>query len=65
MYVDTISIFINNIVFFTYRYNVRWYAAPIRIQKLILILLQKGQRAFGLNSMGGFFTALLHCFATV
>ncbi|XP_025270299.1 uncharacterized protein LOC109610336 [Camponotus floridanus] len=45
-------------------YNVCWYTAPLHIQKLILFLLQRGNKAFGL-SIGGLFIASLECFATL
>lgn len=47
-----------------YRYNVPWYQAPLHIQKLILFLLQRGNKAFTLN-IGGLFTLSLECFASV
>ncbi|XP_032666680.1 odorant receptor 4-like [Odontomachus brunneus] len=53
----------NNPIFVT-AYNVRWYAAPIHIQKLILFLLQRNKKIFGLN-VGGLFTASLECFSTL
>ncbi|KAL6260674.1 hypothetical protein P5V15_008194 [Pogonomyrmex californicus] len=53
----------NNHVFFTV-YNVRWYIAPLHVQKLILFLLQIGNKAFGLN-VGGLFVASLNCFASL
>ncbi|XP_019697072.1 uncharacterized protein LOC105183324 isoform X2 [Harpegnathos saltator] len=39
-------------------YNIRWYIAPLHIQKMILFLLQKGTKAFTLN-LGGLFVASL------
>ncbi|XP_011860671.1 PREDICTED: uncharacterized protein LOC105557890 isoform X2 [Vollenhovia emeryi] len=52
----------NNI--FTTAYNVRWYKAPLHAQKLILFLLQMGNKAFGLN-VGGLFVASINCFASL
>ncbi|KYN38992.1 hypothetical protein ALC56_06418, partial [Trachymyrmex septentrionalis] len=49
---------------FVHRYNVRWYIAPLHIQKMILFLLQIGNKAFGLH-IGGLFVASLNCFASV
>ncbi|RLU21176.1 hypothetical protein DMN91_005549 [Ooceraea biroi] len=43
----------NNRIFDT-AYNVQWYAASVRIQKMILFLLQRGSKAFNLN-LGGLF----------
>ncbi|XP_011860675.1 PREDICTED: uncharacterized protein LOC105557895 [Vollenhovia emeryi] len=43
----------NNHVFST-AYNVRWYTAPLSIQKLILFVLQRGSKSFGIN-IGGLF----------
>ncbi|XP_011634420.2 uncharacterized protein LOC105425378 [Pogonomyrmex barbatus] len=45
-------------------YNIQWYLAPLNIQKLILILIQRGNKNFGLN-VGGLFLASLECFATL
>ncbi|XP_011861493.1 PREDICTED: uncharacterized protein LOC105558425, partial [Vollenhovia emeryi] len=45
----------NNHVFST-AYNVRWYTAPLSIQKLILFVLQRGSKSFGIN-IGGLFIA--------
>ncbi|EZA51610.1 hypothetical protein X777_08793 [Ooceraea biroi] len=45
-------------------YNASWYLAPIRIQKLILFLLQRSNKIFTL-SVGGLFTASLECFTTL
>lgn len=48
------------------RYNVQWYIAPLRIQKLILFLLQRGTKAFEhLVVIGGLFVGSLEGFATV
>ncbi|XP_072756736.1 uncharacterized protein [Anoplolepis gracilipes] len=49
---------------FTVAYNVRWYMAPLHIQRLILLLVQRGNKTFGLN-IGGLFVASLQCFATL
>ncbi|XP_067209658.1 odorant receptor 22c-like [Linepithema humile] len=53
----------NNNVYVT-AYKVRWYTALLHIQKLILFLLQRGNKAFGLN-VGGLFVASLECFSTL
>ncbi|XP_072756967.1 uncharacterized protein [Anoplolepis gracilipes] len=45
-------------------YNVCWYTASLYIQKLIILLLQRGNKNFGLN-VGGLFIASLECFATL
>ncbi|XP_011636415.2 uncharacterized protein LOC105426738 [Pogonomyrmex barbatus] len=49
---------------FSTAYNVRWHNAPLRIQKLILFLLQMGNKTFGLN-VGGLFMASLSCFTSL
>ncbi|KYN50755.1 hypothetical protein ALC56_15301 [Trachymyrmex septentrionalis] len=53
----------NNYIFVT-AYKVQWYVTPLPIQKLILILLQRGSKSFVLD-LGGLFVASLECFATV
>ncbi|XP_014479024.1 PREDICTED: uncharacterized protein LOC106746707 [Dinoponera quadriceps] len=53
----------NNDVFVSV-YNVRWYTAPLRIQKIILFLLQRGGKAFNLT-LGGLFVASLRNAASV
>ncbi|XP_025271237.1 odorant receptor 49b-like [Camponotus floridanus] len=53
----------NHHVFVT-AYNVRWYIAPLYIQRTILFLLQRNTRNFTLN-VGGFFVASIECFATL
>jgi len=53
-----------NFVIWYYRYDIPWYAAPIRIQKLIMLLLQRGTKAFVLQ-IGGIFIGSLEGFATV
>ncbi|XP_077269355.1 uncharacterized protein LOC143901175 isoform X2 [Temnothorax americanus] len=53
----------NNRVFAT-AYKVRWYATPLHIQRLILFLLQRGNKNFGL-CIGGLFIASIECFATL
>ncbi|XP_011348662.1 uncharacterized protein LOC105285843 isoform X1 [Ooceraea biroi] len=45
-------------------YNVKWYVAPLRTQKLILFLLQKGTKVFNLV-VGGLFTASLEGLAVL
>ncbi|XP_025263461.1 odorant receptor 13a-like isoform X3 [Camponotus floridanus] len=53
----------NNDVFFTI-YNVQWYGTPLRIQRLILFLLQRGSKTMNL-SLGGISTLSLEFFATL
>ncbi|XP_018374338.1 PREDICTED: uncharacterized protein LOC108768425 [Trachymyrmex cornetzi] len=53
----------NNYIFVT-AYKVQWYVTPLPIQRLILILLQRGSKSFGLE-VGGLFVASLECFATL
>ncbi|XP_026825106.1 uncharacterized protein LOC105282612 isoform X2 [Ooceraea biroi] len=52
----------NNVYVITY--SVLWYLAPLRIQKLILFVLQRSNKIFILN-VGGLFSASLECFATL
>ncbi|KAL6417800.1 hypothetical protein ACFW04_012528 [Cataglyphis niger] len=53
----------NDHVFFTV-YNVQWYIAPLRVQKLILFLLLKGSKTVSLN-YGGVVLLSLKFFATL
>ncbi|XP_029666081.1 uncharacterized protein LOC115237280 [Formica exsecta] len=53
----------NNHIFYT-AYNVRWYVAPLHVQKQILFILQRSTKAVSLN-VGGLFAASLNCFASV
>ncbi|XP_011879080.1 PREDICTED: odorant receptor 22c-like [Vollenhovia emeryi] len=53
----------NNHVYAT-AYKVQWYVTPLHIQRLILLILQRGNKNFGL-SVGGLFTASIECFATL
>ncbi|XP_070151867.1 odorant receptor 30a-like isoform X3 [Polyergus mexicanus] len=53
----------NEYVFATV-YNVRWYMASIRIQKMILFLLQRGTKSFHLI-LGGVFVASLQSAASL
>ncbi|KAL6424998.1 hypothetical protein ACFW04_009364 [Cataglyphis niger] len=53
----------NNHIFYT-AYNIRWYVAPLHIQKLILFLLQRSTKLVTLN-VGGLFAASLNCFASL
>ncbi|XP_025263462.1 uncharacterized protein LOC109610280 isoform X4 [Camponotus floridanus] len=46
------------------KYNVQWYVAPLRIQKLILFLLQRGNKNVNLN-FGGVFILSLEFFASL
>ncbi|XP_032687874.1 odorant receptor 4-like [Odontomachus brunneus] len=43
-------------------YNVCWYTAPLNIQKLILLLLQRGNKPYTLSA-AGLFVASLEFFA--
>ncbi|XP_025160105.1 uncharacterized protein LOC105182716 isoform X2 [Harpegnathos saltator] len=45
-------------------YNVPWYAAPLRTQKLLLIIMQKGTRNVTLTC-GGIFIASLECLTSL
>jgi len=47
-----------------FRYNIDWYMASLRVQKLILFLLQKGSTDFKVN-IGGLFIPSLEGFAMV
>ncbi|XP_025270178.1 uncharacterized protein LOC112639652 [Camponotus floridanus] len=49
---------------FTTVYNVHWYMAPIRTQKMILFLLQKGTKSFHLI-LGGIFVASMQSAASL
>ncbi|XP_011879081.1 PREDICTED: uncharacterized protein LOC105568220 [Vollenhovia emeryi] len=53
----------NNHVYAT-AYKVQWYVTPLHIQRLILLILQRGNKSFGL-SVGGLFIASIECFATL
>jgi len=46
------------------RYSIKWYVTPIRIQKMILFLLQKNVKDFTVN-IGRLFFPSLEGFATV
>jgi len=46
------------------RYAIPWYIAPMRIQKFIMFLLQRGTKNYVLK-IGGLFTGSLEGFATV
>ncbi|XP_032687814.1 uncharacterized protein LOC116851983 [Odontomachus brunneus] len=45
-------------------YNTQWYAAPLRIQKIILFLLQRGTKSFNVT-IGGVFVTSLEGFSTL
>ncbi|KAF3054248.1 Odorant receptor 275 [Nylanderia fulva] len=47
----------NNDVFVTV-YNIKWYTASLKIQKMILFLLQRGTKVFNLNIAGLFVGSL-------
>ncbi|RLU25965.1 ObirOr5-9E47 [Ooceraea biroi] len=45
-------------------YNIQWYTTPIRIQRLILFLLQRSCKIYCLR-IGGLFNPSLECFASL
>ncbi|RLU25592.1 ObirOr5-9E50 [Ooceraea biroi] len=45
-------------------YNVRWYIAPLRVQRLIVFLLQKGTKPYSMK-VGGLYTISLENFASL
>ncbi|RLU25591.1 ObirOr5-9E51 [Ooceraea biroi] len=45
-------------------YNVRWYIAPVRVQRLIVFLLQKGTKPYSMK-VGGLYTTSLENFASL
>ncbi|XP_026831079.1 uncharacterized protein LOC105280138 isoform X4 [Ooceraea biroi] len=49
---------------FSTAYNVRWYVAPVRVQRLILFLLQRGAKPYDVK-FGGLYTTSLENFATL
>jgi len=54
-----------NILFATiYRCNIKWYNAPLKVQKLIFFLLQKTTRCYKVDACG-IFIPCLEGFATV
>ncbi|XP_014478943.1 PREDICTED: uncharacterized protein LOC106746662 [Dinoponera quadriceps] len=53
----------NKDVFVT-AYNIRWYLAPLHVQRMILFLLQRGSKAFNLN-VGGVMIGSFENFASV
>ncbi|XP_070522374.1 uncharacterized protein [Cardiocondyla obscurior] len=53
----------NNNIFAT-AYKVQWYTTSLYIQRLIIILLQRGNKSFGLR-LGGLFVASIESFAMV
>ncbi|XP_014478956.1 PREDICTED: uncharacterized protein LOC106746672 [Dinoponera quadriceps] len=53
----------NNHVFATV-YNVQWYVASLNVQKMVLFLLQRGNKAFNIN-IGGLIVGSLQGAATV
>jgi len=59
-----VEIYLYAIYISSHRYDVQWHVAPLHIQKVILFLLQKGNKDFILNA-GGLFYGSLECFATV
>ncbi|XP_026828943.1 odorant receptor 4-like isoform X2 [Ooceraea biroi] len=52
-----------NRIFFT-TYNVLWYIAPLHIQRLLLFILQRGSKNFGLK-VGGLLFVSLECLASL
>ncbi|XP_019885687.2 odorant receptor 4-like [Camponotus floridanus] len=45
-------------------YNVRWYEAPLNVQKMILFILQRSRKNFHIK-IAGLFIISLECFATL
>ncbi|RLU25932.1 ObirOr5-9E81 [Ooceraea biroi] len=52
-----------NYIFLT-AYNVRWYIAPVHVQRLILFLLQKGAKPYNIKVVG-LYTLSLESFVTL
>jgi len=57
------AIFLKSLITY-FRYNIRWYIAPIPIQKLILFLLQRSTIDFNVN-VGSLFIPSLEDFAMI
>ncbi|XP_014487727.1 PREDICTED: uncharacterized protein LOC106751365 [Dinoponera quadriceps] len=53
----------NNDVFDTV-YNIQWYMVPLRVQKIILFMLQKGTKGYYVK-LGGIFIGSIEGFATL
>ncbi|XP_026823680.1 uncharacterized protein LOC109611447 isoform X1 [Ooceraea biroi] len=49
---------------FSTAYNVRWYVEPVRVQRLIFFLVQRGTKPYGMK-FGGLYTLSLETFASV
>ncbi|KAF3054256.1 Odorant receptor 342 [Nylanderia fulva] len=49
---------------FVAAYNAQWYMVSLHIQRLILLLLQRSNKSFGLN-IGGMYVASIKFFATL
>ncbi|RLU26063.1 ObirOr5-9E66 [Ooceraea biroi] len=49
---------------FSTAYNGQWYVAPVRVQRLILFLLQRGTKSYGLT-FGCLYTLSLESFASL
>ncbi|RLU25938.1 ObirOr5-9E87 [Ooceraea biroi] len=49
---------------FSTAYNVRWYIAPVRVQRLLLFLMQKGAKPYSIK-LGGLCTLSLENFASL
>ncbi|EZA56557.1 hypothetical protein X777_03344 [Ooceraea biroi] len=49
---------------FSTAYTIRWYVAPVRVQRLILFLLQRGTKSYGLT-FGCLYTLSLETFASL
>ncbi|XP_070522372.1 odorant receptor 30a-like [Cardiocondyla obscurior] len=49
---------------FATAYKAQWYKTSLYVQRLIIILLQRGNKNFGLR-VGGLFIASIECFATL
>jgi len=64
MFLYEYNFFITSLSLLFHRYNVQWYKAPLRAQKMILFILLRGNKSFTLN-IAGMFVISLECFATV
>ncbi|RLU26068.1 ObirOr5-9E69 [Ooceraea biroi] len=49
---------------FSTAYNVRWYVEPVRVQRLIFFLVQRGTKPYGMK-FGGLYTLSLETFASL
>ncbi|XP_026823687.1 uncharacterized protein LOC109610890 isoform X4 [Ooceraea biroi] len=49
---------------FSTAYNIRWYVEPVRVQRLIFFLVQRGTKPYGMK-FGGLYTLSLETFASL